>query len=92
MVETAPETAALNAGAGGRVSLRIGIDEQYPVPPTSDNGGKIDRGSGLTDSAFLIRYGYYSSHYRAGAPFNRCFTCPAHTTTKHPKAMFHVSH
>src|SRR5688572_16952716 len=62
MVKAASKTAALNAGTGGRVSLRVGVDEQDPVPPTSDDGGKIDCGSSLADSAFLVRYGYCSSH------------------------------
>src|SRR5688572_12395038 len=66
MVKAASETAALNAGTGGRVSLRVGVDEQDPVPPTGDDGGKIDCGGGLADSTFLVRYGYCSSHLSDG--------------------------
>jgi hypothetical protein len=68
MIEAAPETAPLNAGAGGRISLRVGIDEQDPVPPTRDYGRQIDCRRSLPDSAFLIRYGYTLSHWFHVAP------------------------
>ena len=63
VIQTA-RTAPLDAGTGGRITLRIGVDEKDAVAPTGDDGGEVDRGRGLTDSAFLIRYGYgiYGAH------------------------------
>ena len=64
MVEAPAETASLNTDSGGRISLRIGVDEQNAISPTGDNRGEIHRGGGFSDPAFLVRDGYRLSHKR----------------------------
>ena len=73
MIKPTPETATLDTGTGSCIPLRVGVDKQDSVPPAGDGGGKIDRGSGLADSAFLVRYGYYSSHLSTGGTFRSVF-------------------
>jgi hypothetical protein len=49
--------AAIDAETGGRVALRIKIDDQHILADGGERRAEIDRGGGLADAALLIGHG-----------------------------------
>lgn len=62
MIKPASKAASLDTGAGRRISLRVSVDEKNTIAPTGNNRREVNRGRGLPDSSFLVRYGYRLSH------------------------------
>jgi hypothetical protein len=62
VIQIFPETAALNTDSGGCITLRIGVDKEYPIAPTGDHRRQINCGRSFSDSAFLVCDGYRFGH------------------------------
>ena len=61
----------LNSQAGGRVSLRIGVNQKNFEVIRRQGGCKINRSSGLAHSAFLVCYcNYLAQEFLVLAPFH----------------------
>src|SRR6266850_3910357 len=55
VIGRAAAVAAIDTESGGRVALRIEIDDQHAFADRGQRRAEIDRGGGLADTAFLIR-------------------------------------
>jgi len=62
VIKAAAETSALNTDTGGRIALRISVNEQNATAPGRDNGCEIYSSGRFPDPAFLVGDGYRLSH------------------------------
>ena len=56
------QRALVDAAAGGRVALRVDVDQQHPLGRARERGRQVDRGGGLADPAFLVGDGDDAGH------------------------------